>query len=122
MVKAKDQQQKEKRAHRRLEISLPLAYRRTDSPRASSSHTYTINVSTGGLYFETTDEELRMGDKLVLELNVPEGDERFPPHSRIKTTGRVVRSGVAEPDKSGEIGLGRVGIGAQFEQGLKLVF
>ena len=124
MARARVQERIEKRTHRRLAVRLPLAYRRADSPRANGSHMSTINVSTGGVYFETTDEDLRTGDELVLELNVPEGDERFPPHSKVKTVGRVVRTEVIDGDDEGDgaVRFRRLGVGALVEQGLKLVF
>lgn len=123
-VMAKAQQQKEKRAHRRLAVRLPLVYRRADSPWANGSTMSTVNVSTGGVYFETTDEDMQPGDALALEFNVPEGDDRFPPHSTITTIGRVVRTEVLDGGDDGGDGVPfrRLGIGAQFEGGLKLVF
>lgn len=122
MASSHEKEQDERREHRRLEVRLPLAYRRTDAARVSDLRTRTINVSTGGLYFETTDEMLRPGVELDLELDVPEGDERFPPHSRIKTTGRVVRCEVLTDTEAGTVEFRRLGVGAQFEKGLKLVF
>lgn len=120
---AKAQEQKEKRAHRRVAVRLPLVYRRADSPRANGSTMSTVNVSTGGVYFETTDEDIQPGDALALEFSVPEGDDRFPLHSRIRTIGRVVRTEVLDGDDDADgVPFRRLGIGAQFQEGLKLVF
>ncbi len=69
---------KEKRAHRRLYIRLPLEYRKRDTGRSNAFRTMTINVSTGGVYFETTDEGIQVGDILDFALGIPPGDSRFP--------------------------------------------
>ena len=123
MANANAQGISEKRAHRRLAVRLPLAYRRTGSPRTTGSIMSTVNVSTGGVYFETSDEQMQAGESLALEFTVPAADERFPLESRIKTVGRVVRTEVLDADANGDEvpTFTRVGIAVQFEEGLKLV-
>jgi hypothetical protein len=113
----------ERRSHRRLEIRLPLEYQRAGLGRANVSRTMTINVSTGGVYFETASEDIKVGDKLTLELAVPPGDGRFPQHSRIITVGQVVRTSVIDgrPNDQGHT-FTRHGVAARFQQGFKLTF
>ena len=108
---------KEKRAHRRLEIRLPLEYHRLSVGRCNVFRTVTINVSTGGVYFETAVDDLRVGDKLAIELGIPPDDARFPPQGKISTEGEVVRTTVIE-DKSTKNGasFSRYGIGSQFKR------
>ena len=111
----------EKRAHRRLDIRLPLDYSRLGMPRGSSTKTVTRNVSTGGLYFETAAEDLRAGDELAFDLGVPPSDSRYPPHATISTVGRVIRASKIddEPNDDGVV-FTRYGIAAQFKTPLKL--
>ena len=83
----------------------------------------TVNVSTGGAYFETTDEDIKVGDELALELEIPSGDARFPLQGKIVTVGQVVRRTVIE-DEPNQDGLTfvRFGLGARFQKSLDLKF
>lgn len=121
----KDLQTDNRRAYRRLELRLPLEYRPSHTPRANMSHTNTVNVSTGGVYFETAVDDIRPGQELNLELAVPAGDERFPPGGKITTIGQVVRTAVLH-DGAKKQGsprkFDRYGVGVQFQQGLRLTF
>lgn len=83
----------------------------------------TINISTGGVYFETTADDIGEGDDLALEVGVPSGDGRFPQHSKIAAVGRVIRSKMIEnkPNDKG-VTYTRYGVAAQFQQGFKLAF
>ena len=113
----------EKRVHRRLAIRLPLEYRRRDSGRGSASRTMTINVSTGGVYFETTDEGIQVGDALEFELGIPPGDSRFPLPGKIANQGQVVRL-VPVSDQQGEPegpSYPRFGVAAQFQEEFKIM-
>ena len=112
-----------RRAHRRLDLCLPLEYRPAQTPRANMSHTNTVNVSTGGVYFMTTADDMRAGDMLDLEFGVPTDDDRFPPDGKIATVGRVVRTErISARAGDREPSFARFGVAAQFEQGLKLAF
>ena len=114
---------KEKRAHRRLDIRLPLEYRRQDMHRTQFFRTMTINVSTGGIYFETSDEDICPGDKLIFEVGVPPGDKQFPQEGKISTVGEVLRAKSIKNKINGKgVQLSRYGVAAKFEQGFKLIF
>lgn len=83
----------------------------------------TSNVSTGGLYFETTDESLKAGDTLTFELGIPEGDNRFPKNGTISTTGKIVRlTNIGDISDESSAPLKKVGIAACFQEGFKLAF
>jgi len=117
------QQTQERRAHRRLEIRLPLQYHREGVGRCNVCRTTTLNVSTGGVYFETTADDIQPADTLAFELGIPEGDARFPMHGKIATTGKVVRTlRIDRPASHGEPAFIRYGVGAQFQQGFRLIF
>lgn len=116
--------EKEQRQHRRLPIQLPLICRAPDNPDHILVRTKTVNVSTGGLYFETLSDEVQAGQRLELELTVPPGDGHFPYQGRVTADARVVR--VTDlPAKSAGEGLAHVprrGVAATFSAGLRLSF
>ena len=113
----------EKRAHRRLEIRLPLSFHKEGSGRSNKYNTTTVNVCTGGAYFETTAEDIAVGDKLALELEIPGNDGRFPPQARIVAEGQVVRCLTIEDEPNLEgLSFPRFGVATRFPKGLNLQF
>jgi len=114
---------REQRLHRRLEVKLPLEYCRVDALNsAAPCRCVTQNVSTGGLYFETACDDLRVGDQLQLHLSVPPGDSRFPPHAKVTTVGRIVRTMcIKEFREETQPAFTRYGIAAQFQSPLKFL-
>jgi hypothetical protein len=84
----------------------------------------TINVSTGGLYFETLSDEVRPGQRLELELTVPPGDGHFPYQGRVMADAEVIRVHDLPPKLTAEgmAHLARKGVAASFNAGLKLSF
>ena len=112
----------EKRVHRRLDVKLPVDYCHLDTDRGGDAgRSTTVNVSTGGVYFETTNKNIKAGDILALELGVTSDDNRFPPDSKIATTGKVLRTAVLEnrPDRD-KPSYTSYGIAAKFSKGFKL--
>ena len=121
MVVKKDVDITEKRNHRRLDVRMPLEYSPVNLPHANVSSNVTINVSTGGLYFETADSHLKVGDELNINLAVPPGDTRFPPHAKIASVGRVVRvQEIQNRPNRDKVAFARFGIATQFQKPLKL--
>lgn len=86
----------ERRTHRRLEIRLPLQYCPVDDTGMNVCRTVTRNISTGGLYFETDDVDLKPGTLINLELTIPPGEGYSPYQGRITGVGEVMR--VDAPD------------------------
>ncbi|MCH9021594.1 MAG: PilZ domain-containing protein [Planctomycetes bacterium] len=114
-------QLQEKRQHRRLAIRLSLGYHKMNSETDTAYHSTTKNVSTGGVYFETTDEGLNPGDILEFEMGVPPGDDRFPRNMTISTTGEIMRRVLLEGEISDNgKSYSRFGVAAQFQQGFDL--
>ncbi len=114
----------EKRTHRRLDVKLALEYRNPDTSEHKSATSTTKNVSTGGLYFETTDDNINQGDVLTFELGIPQKDNRFPQNGTMSTTGEIVRKieiQASEPNDEG-VKFTRFGIAAQFQKNFKLEF
>ena len=111
----------EKRAHRRLDIRLPLDFHPEDMSRGNVWRTVTNNVSTGGVYFETTLDDINVGDRLSLAIGVDPQDHRFPPEGKITTVGEVVRiNSIEEGVLGNNAPIPRYGVGVKFKQPLKL--
>ncbi|MCK5271982.1 MAG: PilZ domain-containing protein [Sedimentisphaerales bacterium] len=111
----------EKRRYRRLDIRLPLDFHPENINRGNLWHTVTQNVSTGGAYFETTLDNINMGDRLSLALGVNPQDQRFPPEGKITSVGEVVRVKTIDGKSSGEgPAVTRYGVGLKFVQPLKI--
>lgn len=123
-VKDTEPMEQERRRHRRLPIQLPLICRAPDALERILVRSKTVNVSTGGLYFETLSDEVQAGQRLELELTVPPGDGHFPYQGRVTANARVIR--VTDlPAKSSAEGLAhlpRRGVAATFSTGLRLSF
>ena len=61
----------EKRRHKRLGAKYNLSCRKVGSNSNIPYNGHTLNVSTGGLYFETTSISFEQGDLLHVELSIP---------------------------------------------------
>ncbi len=113
----------ERRAHRRLSISLPLECSPRGSGPTSAYRTVSINVSSGGLYFETESELFPPGTLLNVELGVPPGDGHFPYPGRVRGLGEVVRvDELSATQGPGGDRPPRFGVAARFREPLKLGF
>jgi len=62
---------KEKRRHKRLGAKYSLSCRQVGATDDKSFSGHTVNVSTGGVYFETETEIFKQGSLLRIELDVP---------------------------------------------------
>ena len=113
---------RERRTHRRLDIQMLIEYKALGVGRRNVERSVTMNVSTGGVYFETTNDDIKVGDLLAMELGVTSDDNRFPKNSKISTIGKVVRSAVleTEADDQASPAYSRYGIAARFSKGFKL--
>jgi hypothetical protein len=83
----------------------------------------TLNVSTGGVYFETEATDVEPGMMLKMELTVPPGDGHYPYQGRVTGTGQIVRVTPLAPktDGAGHV-RNWVGVATQFKENLKLSF
>ncbi len=116
--------EQERRRHRRLPIQLPLVCRDPENSDRVLVRSKTINVSTGGLFFETLSQELASGQRIELELTIPPGDGYFPYQGRVTAIAQVVRvvDLPAAPTGQGLAHLPRHGVAAAFNANLKLSF
>ena len=110
----------ERRKHRRLQMHLPLEFRRANEMSAGQCHSVTRDVSTGGIYFETGMDDLRKGELLNIEMTIPPGEGHFPYQGRVSSVAKIVRTD--KPGSDLELTNPRIGIGAAFRESFKLSF
>ena len=72
-----------RRTTERLSLQLDVLYRRTGPILGGSQSARTLNVSVGGICFHTTDDSLRAGLILEIELRIP------PRHGVLEMGGRM---------------------------------
>lgn len=91
-------------------------------PRSSPTRAKTANVSTGGLYFETTADDIQLDEVLLVDLEVPADKGRFPENAKIATTAEVVRVDPVEDQENNHgVKYSYFGIAAKFQEELKLI-
>ncbi len=81
----------EKRRYRRLAVSFGLSWCKTGRGRGESYTGRTVNVSPGGLYFETSGETLKPGNVLDVRLSVPPTTGLLELGGMLSGFGRVLR-------------------------------
>ena len=82
----------EKRKFRRLPITLGLSCRKVGSAAEKLHKGCTVNVSPGGLYFETVDGAFETGNLLKVELTIQPTAGLLEFGGRISGFGRVLRT------------------------------
>ena len=111
---------RERRKHRRLQMHLPVEFRRSGQTVTGFHHSVTRDVSTGGLYFETVLDDLGKGELLDIEMTIPPGEGHFPYQGRVSSVAKIVRAD--KPAADAALTNPRVGIGAAFRESFKLSF
>jgi hypothetical protein len=82
----------EKRKFKRLQITFGLSCREVGSTSEKFYKGFTVNVSPGGLYFETADDVFKPGNLLKVELSIPPTAGLLEFGGRISGFGRVSRT------------------------------
>jgi hypothetical protein len=107
----------EKRKFKRVEVALGLSCRKVDSPSAELYEGRTVNVSPGGIYFETGAAVFEPGNLLRIMLSIPPTAGLLEFGGEISALARVLR--VFGPEAS-EPGCGRrcgeYGVAVEFWQ------
>ena len=111
----------ERRKHRRLQMHLPLEFRRVSEPSSGQYRSVTHDVSTSGIYFETGLDDLQTGELLDIEMTIPLGEGHFPYQGRVSSVASVVRTEMPST-ATGDAPKVRIGIGAAFRESFKLSF
>ena len=95
----------EKRRHRRLGAQYNISCRKVGSTVHIPHDGYTINVSPGGLYFETATGIFEQGNLLKVELSIPPTSGLLEFGGKIAGFAKVLRTDAAS---------GRYGVALQF--------
>ena len=95
----------EKRRHKRLGVSYNLSCRKVGSTGNITYDGHTVNVSTGGLYFETARDTFEQGELLKVELSIPPTSGLLEFGGKIAGFAKVLRTDSA---------CGRYGVALQF--------
>jgi len=82
----------EKRKYKRLPLKFGISCRRIGSTAQHSQTGRTMNVSTGGLYFQTTDDTFKPGALLKVRLSIPPTAGLLELGGRIAGFARVLRT------------------------------
>jgi len=95
----------EKRRHKRLGAQYNISCRKVGSTAPTSYDGYTVNVSPGGLYFETATGTFEQGSLLQVELSIPPTSGLLEFGGKIAGFAKVLRTDSAS---------GRYGVALQF--------
>lgn len=90
----------EKRRHKRLGATYKLSCRKVGSTSNIPYDCHTLNISTGGLYFEATRGAFEQGDLLHVELSIPPTSGLLEFGGKIAGFAKVLRTDSAS-DKHG---------------------
>ena len=110
----------DKRKYKRLPIKLDLSYRKVDSTAKKSHAGCTVNVSPGGLYFETAADVFKLGSLLKVELSIPPTSGLLEFGGSISGLGKVLRAHTISGSYTDtELPSVRSGVALEFCQPLK---
>ncbi len=110
-----------KRKYKRLPIKLDLSYVGVDSTIENSHAGCTVNVSPGGLYFETAAKVFKAGSLLKVELSIPPTSGLLEFGGIMSGLGRILRIDTINGYCTGtEMPSVRSGVALEFCQPLKL--
>ena len=111
----------DKRKYKRLPIELDLSYRKADSTAKKFHAGCTVNVSPGGLYFETAADVFKLGSLLKVELSIPPTSGLLEFGGSISGLGKVLRTHtISGSHTDTELPSVRSGVALEFCQPLKL--
>ena len=111
----------ERRRYRRLEVRLDLSCRKAAALARKLYTGYTVNVSPGGLYFETTAGDFTLGDLLKIELSIPPTAGLLESGGRISGFAKVLRtSAIYGSEGERALSSARYGIALEFCRSPKL--
>ena len=111
----------DKRKYKRLTIKLDLSYRKADSTSKKSHTGCTVNVSPGGLYFETAADVFKPGSLLKVELSIPPTSGLLEFGGSISGLGKILRTHTISGSRTDtELPSVRSGVALEFCQPLKL--
>jgi hypothetical protein len=111
----------EKRKFKRLQITFGLSCREVGSTTEKFYKGCTVNVSPGGLYFETADDVFKPGNLLKVELSIPPTAGLLEFGGRISGFGRVLRAcSICDSRTDNNLRSDRYGVALEFCRSPKL--
>lgn len=106
----------EKRKFKRLSITLDLSSRKVGSTTEKIYRGRTVNVSPGGLYFETADDVFETGNLFKVELTIPPTTGLLEFGGKIAAYAKVLRTSILSDALSSD----KYGVALQFCRSPKL--
>ncbi len=105
--------QDERRKYKRLGAKFDISCREVGSTTERAHEGCTINVGTGGLYFETKDLSIKPGSLLEVELSIPPKRGLLEFGGKISGFARVLRTDSVSAEGT-PIASGKYGVALQF--------
>jgi hypothetical protein len=103
----------ERRKYKRLGARFDISYREVGSATNRALSGCTVNVGTGGLYFETQDVAFKPGSLLEVELSIPPKRGLLEFGGRISGYARVLRADIISGSDTGST-FDKHGVAVQF--------
>ena len=103
----------ERRKYKRLGARFDLSYREVGYATERAYSGSTVNVGTGGLYFETKDVSIKPGSLLEVELSIPPKRGLLEFGGRISGFARVLRTDNVSAEGTA-LASGKYGVALQF--------
>ncbi|UCF14472.1 MAG: PilZ domain-containing protein [Phycisphaerales bacterium] len=107
----------DKRKHQRLPLNYDISCRKVGSKVDKSYYGRTVNVRSGGLYFDTTIDEFERGDVLKVVLEIPPRAGLLEFGGKLAGYANVLRT---ERLRGNDPARGKYGVAAQFCRSPKL--
>ncbi len=105
----------EKRKYKRLPVALDLSCRKVGSAAGRLHTARTVNVSPGGLYFETATEMFEPGNLLRVELSIPPTTGLLESGGRISGFAKILRTcNICDSRTNAGLCSSRYGVAVQF--------
>jgi hypothetical protein len=105
----------DKRKYRRLAIKLGVFSCKTESKLEKAHKGYTVNICTGGMYFEAPSGEYKPGHLLKIDLVIPPIVGVLEFGGTISVLARVLRTqSISNPGADKDISAGKCGVGVEF--------
>lgn len=111
----------ERRRHRRLLIEFDLSCRQVGSPVGHFHAGRTVNVSPGGLYFETDEEVCKPGNLVEVSLSIPARTGVLEFGGKIAGLAKVLRvTSAGHSGADADLPSGKYGVALQLCERLRL--
>jgi PilZ domain len=104
----------EKRKDRRVGANFDVSFYKVGSRANKPLDGCTLNVSSGGLYFETTAKAIKQGDLLRVELSVPPTQGLLEFGGRIAAFAKVLRADNIGGGIAGGLACDKYGLALEF--------